>query len=127
MSRLTPTEKGQLAGKIEDERKRQQALRERNLNISKASTEVEFKLLKHFWNYGFLGLILWLLVYCVMRLLEGQDFAYDQYGNLVIALMLFFNHIGYSFTETGWKSRVMKVVARVWIVIGLVYIFSVAA
>ena len=123
MSRLTPTEKGQLEGKIEDERKRQQALRERNLNISKTSTEVEFKLLKHFWNYGFLGLILWFLVYCVMRLLEWQDFAYDRYGTLVIGLMLLFNHIAYSFTETGWKNRVMKTVARVWIVIGLVYIF----
>ncbi len=126
MSRLTPTEKGQLEGKIENERKRQQALRERNLNISKTSTEVEFKLLEHFWNYGFLGVILWLLVHCGMRLLESQDFAYDQYGTLVIGLMLLFNHIAYSFTEIGWKSRVMKAVARVWIIIGFVYIFWVA-
>ena len=127
MRQLTHAEKKQLEGKIKDERKRQQALRERNLNISSTSTEIEFKLLKHLWNYGFLGFILWFLVRCVMRLLEWQDFTYDRYGPLVIGLMLLFNHITYSFTETGWKRLVMKAVARVWIVIGLVYIFWVAA
>ena len=123
MSRLTPTEKGQLEAKIKGEQKRQQALLRRNLNISRTSTKIEFKLLEHLWNYGFLGIILYLLVRCVMLLLEWQDFAYDEYGNLVIVLMLLFNHITYNFTKTGWKSRVMKTVTRIWIVSGLVYIF----
>jgi len=61
----------------------------------------------------------------VMLLLRWQNFAANKTlnVNLVVALMLLFNHIAFNFTKTGWKSRVMKTVAFVWIVFGLVYVF----
>ena len=121
MSRLTLTEKQQLAAKVEEEKERQR-MRRMNPNTAAASPEVDF-IFSNLYKYGILAIALYLLAASVMHLLKWQNFAYDQYGNLVIALMLFFNHIAYSFTETGWKNRVMRAVARVWIVIGLVYIF----
>ena len=121
MSRLTLTEKQQLAAKVEEEKERQR-MRRMNPNTAAASPEVDF-IFSNLYKYGILAIALYLLAASVMHLLKWQNFACDQYGDLVIALMLFFNHIAYSFTETGWKNRVMRAVARVWIVIGLVYIF----
>ncbi len=74
-----------------------------------------------------LGIILCLLVFVVMNLLKWRNFAYDQYGGLMIALMLLFNHIAYYLTTKGWKSVVMKTVAWVWIVLGFAYLFWVLA
>ena len=122
MKQLTDTEKHELEAKIKDERKRQGTLR-MNPNRPAVSTEVEFTF-NLLWRYGFLALILCLLVFNVMHLLKWRNFAYDQYGNLIIALMLLFNHIAYSLTTKGWKSVVMKTVARVWIVLVFAYIFS---
>ena len=121
MKQLTDTKKQQLKTKIEEERERQRVLR-MNPNRPVVSAETEFTL-SFLWKYGMLAIILWLLAYNLMHLLKWHNFAYDEYGNLIIALMLLFNHIAYNFTKTGWKSRVMKTVARVWIVFGLVYIF----
>lgn len=130
MRQLTDTEKQQLEGKIKNEQERQQTLRETNPDLpesfEKASAKTGF-LRKTVSNalskYGMLGLILCLLAFNVHHILKWQDFAYDEYGNLVIALMLLFNHIAYNFTKTGWKSRVMKTVAWVWLALGFVYIF----
>ena len=122
MKQLTHAEKQQLEAKIGKEKERQRVLR-MNPNTSTKLVETDFIFINYLWNYSFLGIILYLLVRCVMRLLEWQDFAYDEYGTLVIVLMLLFNHIAYNLTKTGWKSRVMKTVARIWIVFGLVYIF----
>ena len=121
MKQLTNTEKQHLEGKIEVERERQRTLR-MNPNTPTTSAGAEV-ILDPLSKYGMLGLILCLLAFNVHHILKWRDFASDEYGNLVIALMLLFNHIAYNFTKTGWKSRVMKTVARLWIVIGLVYIF----
>ena len=133
MKELTHAEKQQLEGKIKEEQKRQQALRETNPDLPESFEKASAKtgLLRRtvpnaLRKYGMLGLILCLLVFNVQHLLKWQDFADDEYGNLVIALMLLFNHIAYNFTKTGWKSRVMKTVAWIWIVLGFVYIFWVA-
>lgn len=146
MSRLTLTEKQQLGAKVEGEKERQR-MRRMNPNTPVASAEADF-IFSHLYKYGMLAIALYLLAASVMHLLKWQNFiqpfldaatedevmhllkwqnfAYDQYGNLVIALMLFFNHIAYSFTKTGWKNRVMRAVAWIWMVLGFVYIFWVA-
>ena len=117
MKQLTYAERQQLEVKIEEEKKHQRA-RRMNPNTPVASAETDF-----IYKYGMLGLILCLLIFNVYHLLKWRDFAYSGYGNLIVALMLLFNHIAYNFTKTGWKKRVMRTVAGIWIVLGFVYIF----
>lgn len=121
MKQLTDAEKQVFESKIKDERERQRNLR-MNPNRPAVSTEVEFTF-NLLWKYGFLALILCLLVFNVMHLLKWRNFGYDQYGNLMIALMLLFNHIACFLTTKGWKSVVMKTVAWVWLVLIFVYLF----
>ena len=130
MKQLTDPEKQQLDAKIKEEQKRQQALRESNPDLPESFEAASAKtgIIRKFasrrlWKYGFLGIILCLLAFSVMNLLRSRNFDYDQYGALVIGLILLFNHIAYYFTTKGWKSIVMKTVAWVWIAFGLVYIF----
>ena len=130
MKQLTHAEKQELKTKIQKEKERQQALRETNPDLpesfekASAKTGIVRKFMpRHLWKYGFLAIILCLLVFNVFRLLKWQNFGFNRYINLVIPLMLLFNHIAYNFTKTGRKSRVMKTVAGVWTVLGFVYIF----
>ena len=120
VKQLTYAEKQHLEVKIGEERERQRA-RRMNPHTPAASLETDY--LDYLHKYGMLTLILCLLVWNVQHLIKSQDFAYDECGTLVIALMLLFNHIAYNFTKTGWKNRVMKTVARIWVVLGFVYIF----
>ena len=129
MKQLTDAEKQELETKIEKEKERQQALRETNPDLPETFEEASAKtgivrkfLPKRLWKYGFLSIILCLLVFSVINLVRSRNFGYDQYGALVIGLILLFNHIAYYFTTKGWKSIVMKTVAWVWIAFGLVYI-----
>ena len=124
MRELTHAEKQQLAAKVKEETERQRMIR-MNPNTPAASPEVDF-IFNHLYKYGMLAIILYLLVINVMHLLKWHDFAYDEYGNLVVALMLLFNHIAHNFTKTGWKNRVMRAVAWMWLVLGFVYIFWIA-
>ena len=124
MKQLTDPEEQQLAAKIQEERERQRGLL-MNPNTPAASPAVDF-ILNHLHKYGMLAIILYLLVINVMHLLKWHNFAYDEYSNLVIALMLLFNHIAHNFTKTGWKNRIMRAVAWVWLILGFVYIFWVA-
>ena len=124
MKQLTHAEKQQLAAKVKEETERQRVIR-MNPNTPKASPEVDF-IFNHLYKYGMLAVILCLLVANVTHLLKWQGFAYDKYGNLIVALMLLFNHIAYNFTKTGWKNRVMRAVAWIWLILGFVYIFWVA-
>ena len=71
--------------------------------------------------------IICLLVWNVALLLKRRNFSYDQYLNLVVALMLLFNHIAYYFTQRGWLSRVMKTIAWLWIVFVFAYLFKTGA
>ena len=132
MRQLTDTEKQQLAGKIDKFQKRQQTLREMNpdlpetLEAALAETGAVHKFgLNYLWKYGMLGIILCLLAFNVFQLLKWKNFGSNDYlnVNLVVALMLLFNHITFHFTKAGWTSRVMKIAAGIWAVLGLVYIF----
>lgn len=132
MKQLTDTEKQQLERKIKREQERQQILRETNPDLPESFEKASAKrglvrkfALKLLWKYGLLGFILCLLAFNVFQFLRWRDFGAHK-GinlNLIVALMLLFNHIGFNFTKTGWKSRVMKTVAGVWTVLGLVYIY----
>ena len=112
MRAFTDVEKQQLQAKIRD---RAVATRFGTSNLSKFWTS---NLLK----YGLLAVIIGLLVCDVLLLLRRQNFGYDQYGNLVVALMILFQHIAFYFTKTGWPSRVMKTITWIWVVFGLAYI-----
>ena len=125
MKVFTDTDKQQLQAKIKDEQERQQALRE-SIQIEKEkeakrskgiiSTALSFK-------YGFLVLIICLLIWEMASLLKWRNFGYNQYGNLMVGLMLLFNHIACFVTKRGWLSRVMKTVACIWIVFVFAYLF----
>ena len=122
---FTDAEKQQLQAKIKDEQERQQVLKE----IAQIEKEKETKRSKGIistalsYKYGFLVLILFLLVWSADPLLKGQNFDRFQFSNLVVPLMLLFNHIAYQFTKKGWLSRVMKTIAWIWVVFGFAYIF----
>ena len=122
---FTDAEKQQLQAKIEDEQERQRVLRE-NIQIEK---EKEAKRSKDIistalsYKYGFLVLILFLLVWSADPLMKWQNFDRFQFGNLVVPLMLLFSHIAYQFTKKGRLSRVMKTIAWIWVVFGLAYLF----
>ena len=132
MRQLTDAEKQQLEGKIEKLRERQQTLRETNPDLPESFEKASAKTglvrkfrLNYLWKYGMLGVILCLLAFNVFQLLKWRNFGSNEYlnVNLVVALILLLNHIAFFFTKTGRKSRVMKTVAGVWAVLGLVYIF----
>ena len=144
---FTDAEKQQLQAKIEDEQERQRVLR-KSIQIEKEkeskrskgiiSTVFSFKYPKWMpyrvrslgiistvfsFKYGFLVFTIWLLIWNVTSLFKRQNYGYDQYGNLIIALMLLFNHLAYNFTKKGWLSRVMKTIAWVWIAFVWAYLF----
>ena len=130
MKQLTDAEKQELETKIQKEKERQQALRESNPDLPESFKEASAKtgivrkfVPRRLWKYGFLVIILGLLAFSIINLLRSRNFGYDQYGGLVIGLILLFNHIAYYFTTKGWKSVVMKTVAWVWLAFGCVYIF----
>ena len=125
MKTFTDAEKQQLQAKIKDEQERQRVLKE----IAQIENEKESKRKKGIistalsYKYGFLVLIICLLVWDVTSLLERRNSGYDQYGSLIIVLMLLFNHIAYQFTKKGWLSRVMKTIAWLWMVFVWAYLF----
>ena len=123
---FTDAEKQQLQAKIKDEQERQRVLKE----IAQIENEKELKRKKGIistalsYKYGFLVLIICLLVWDVTSLLERRNSGYDQYGSLIIVLILLFNHIAYQFTKKGWLSRVMKTIAWIWIAFVWAYLFK---
>ncbi len=132
MKQLTDTEKQELETKIEKEKERQQALRESNPDLpesfeaASAETQGIRRLVpKYLWKYGFLVVILCLLAFNVVLFFKGRDSSSEKAFNLnlMVALMLLFNHIAYYFTTKGWKSWLMKTVAWVWIVLVFVYMY----
>ena len=132
MKQLTDPEKQELETKIKDEQKRQQNLREANPDLPKsfktALTETSGMrrlVPKYLWKYGFLVVILCLLAFSVFLFFKEQDSGSEKAFNLnlMVVLMLLFNHIAYYLTTKGWKSWVMKTVAWVWIVLVFVYMY----
>ena len=128
MKQLTDTEKQELETKIQEEQERQQHLRETNPDLPEtfktAATKTEFTQTS-FWKYGFLIIILCLLAFSVFILITERNFDPKNaiYLNLMVVLILLFNHIAYYITTKGWKSWVMKTVAWVWIVLVFVYMY----
>ena len=132
MKQLTDAEKQELETKIEKEKERQQALRESNPDLpesfeeASAETQGMRRLVpKYLWKYGFLVVIFCLLAFNVVLFFKGRDSSSAKAFNLnlMVALMLLFNHIAYYFTTKGWKSWLMKTVAWVWIVLVFVYMY----
>ena len=126
MKQLTDTKRQELETKIEDEKQRQQTLREMYPNPPENSKEASAGtgfVSSYLWKHGFLALILCLLAFDVFIHFKRWDFGYDKFTRTVAVLMLLFNHIAYYLTTNGWKSVVMKTVAWVWIVLGFVYFF----
>jgi hypothetical protein len=78
------------------------------------------------WGHGFLVLILCLIAFSLFLLIRRGDYRYEKYLNLVVSLMLLFNHIAFQYTKTGWQSKVMKSVAMAWLAFGIVYILCLA-
>ncbi len=77
------------------------------------------------WKHRILGVILCLIAFNVFLFFISGNSESNKYAvrmNLVVALMLLFNHIAFNFTKTGWKNRVMKTAAFILIAFGLVYI-----
>lgn len=132
MKQLTDAEKQQLEAKIKAQKERQQALRENNPDlpetleaaIEETGVIRRFRL-DYLWKYGMLAIILCLLAFNVFQLLKWKNFGSNEYLNinLVVALMLLFNHIAFYFTKAGRIGRMMKIFAGIWAVLGLVYMF----
>ena len=78
------------------------------------------------WAHVFLVLILCLVSFNLFLLIRWGDYRYHKYLNLVVSLMLLFNHVAFHYTKTGWQSKVMKSVAIAWLAFGLVYTLCVA-
>ena len=125
MKIFTDAEKEQLQAKIADEQERQRALRE----IIQIEKEKEAKRSRGIistvvsYKYGFLVLIIFLVVWSADPLMKWQNFDRFQFSSVVVPLMLLFSHIAYQFTKKGWLSRVMKTIAWIWIVFGCTYLF----
>lgn len=116
MRQFTDAEKQQLQAKICDQQER------RNLTVREIARRRDGKKPETpAWKYGFLGLIVCLVVFNVYILLDGDLSRYDQYSGLAFMLWLLFNHIADYFTKTGWQRRVMTAVARIWLVLTFVY------
>ena len=132
MKQLTDAEKREFEAKIQEEKERQQALRESNSDLpetfeaASAKTGIARKFVpRQLWKYGFLGIILCLLAFNVFQFFRWGDFGSNRNINLnlLIALTLLFIHIAFNFTKTGWKSRVMKTVAWAWMVLVFIYLY----
>ena len=77
------------------------------------------------WKHSMLGIILCLIAFNVFLFFISRNLGSNTYAvkmSLVVALMLFLNHIAFNFTKTGWKSRIIKTVAFISIAFGLAYI-----
>ncbi len=139
MRDFTDAEKQELQAKIEDQQERQnqaveefarrkQAVEEFARRYEEASMSRTLSVLGSFWKYGFLAVILCLLVFNVIMVLIWRDpfpgqYAHPMYANVVCALMLLFNHIAFYITNGGWQSRVMKTIAVIFVVLGCAYVY----
>lgn len=144
MRRFTDAEKQLLQAKIEDEQERHnQAVEElsrRKEGIMPKNHRVLLQLFNRIemsrttsalgsvWKYGFLGVILSVLVFNVTIVLIWRNVSPDQvaqvmYANVVLMLALLFHHIAFYITNRGWASRVMKTIAVIGTVLAAAYVY----
>ncbi|MBN8422176.1 MAG: hypothetical protein J0L73_24895 [Verrucomicrobia bacterium] len=73
--------------------------------------------------YGFLVVLVLLLISNVHSLLSlPPSYPYDRHGNLVVALMLLFNHLAFYFRWPPRMTAAVRLLAFGWIVFGLFYV-----
>jgi hypothetical protein len=76
------------------------------------------------YRYGMLVVCLFLIAQCVAWYLRlPKDYPYDRYSNLVVVLMLLFNHLAYQFRWPSSVALVLRLLAWTWVVFGCFYIF----
>jgi hypothetical protein len=82
---------------------------------------------RHHFPYknAFLGFILVMLVANVAILVTDGAYGYRKYTNIVVSLMLLFNHVAFQYKLPGLFSPLAKLLAWTWLSIGLVYIGTV--
>jgi len=78
------------------------------------------------WKHGFLIVILCLLAMNIHTLVSNLKAGYsgEKYGNMVVVTMLLLNHVAFFYATSGWLSKIMKVFAYVWLIIGGIYIYT---
>lgn len=75
------------------------------------------------FSYAMLGIILLLLAWNISwRANLPPDYAGDQYGNVVVALMLLFNHLAFQFHWPILATVLLRTLAVIWFVFACVYI-----
>ena len=122
MRQFTEVEKQQLQTKIEQQERKQQIVGEiiRNNREAKITEPIGTV-----WKYGLLTIILCLFGFNAILYFYTRHSGYPQsimLLNFVVAFMLLLNHIAFHFTNTGRSSLVMKTVACIAAVSGLVYV-----
>ena len=78
------------------------------------------------WKHGFLVFIICLVVFNLVLLIRmiKTDYQYEKYVNVIVSLMLLFNHIAFSYNIKGVVGWIMKIVASALLIFGSIYIFS---
>ncbi len=78
-------------------------------------------------GHMFLVFILCLLAFTVGHLVYEirTEYSGEKYANVVVVLMLLFNHIAFQYTTTGWPSKVMKTLVFCWLAFGMIYIMHI--
>ncbi|MFZ2281027.1 MAG: hypothetical protein WAW39_24725 [Prosthecobacter sp.] len=73
--------------------------------------------------YGLLTIIVLLLIWNIQVLLDAPpSYPYDRCGNLVVALMLLFNHLAFQFRWPAGVAVALRVLALGWTAFGLFYV-----
>lgn len=74
--------------------------------------------------YGFLIVIVLMLIWNIQVLMDTPpSYHYDRCGNLVVALMLLFNHLAFQFRWPAGVTVALRVLSLGWTVFGLFYVF----
>ena len=81
---------------------------------------------RYLWKHFFLIFLVGLLVFALSNVINAYDYPAirtNAYGLVIGVLGQIFMHIAFYYTKTGWKSKVMKTVAWVWLGLMMAYIF----
>lgn len=82
---------------------------------------------KPVFSYAMLGVILLLLALNIYwRANLPFDYPGDRYGNVVVVLMLLFNHVAFQFHWPILATVLLRTVAFIWLVFVCVYVFWIA-
>jgi len=79
------------------------------------------------WKHGFLVFIISLVGINLVHLVDmiRTHYPYEKYVNIVVCLMLLLNHIAFFYTTKGLASKIMKITAFAWLIIGSIYIYTI--